>query len=457
MVPAPRPVRADELFLQVAERLTQRFAVGQDGGTALRARPPGPAGCPEWPTACVRSLLVGLQDGFELLAGLRRRSMPGRRCCALPSSRPRVTSWKVFRSLPSRNTASGLTPSTVEELVGRLADALRQHHELAGGRDLEACVAFCCILSEATVSVISSSVGRLAVDVAQRGTHLRQDLALGQHGLGAGVGAGRPSGVILSSSSSYWLPTRSRLQRVVAVGQALHAAREVVGAVRHFGERRGVAHEGLRDRLGQTLRLHQRLAGGRHLLRQAFGAKNGGAGNQQQQQHHDGQQDGQDPLLPRRVGARAAAGGAGRRFGNRGASARWRRRSPPPGSVERRRSWSSVVTAPFLARRTVFSSGTWTVSTSSSDIVEPEPSTRALSFPLFTGSNFLNLSAIELTVGPSGGFRYGVREHSRANTQKLGLLRKRLQVDFLPALPRCIGKQMPDARQVLLRRGARTP
>ena len=57
--------------------------------------------------------------------------------------------------------------------------------------------------------------------------------------------------------------------------------------------------------------MHQRLAAGPHLLRDAVCAKNGGAGNEQQQQHDDRQRDRKDALLALQVGSLGDGRGCG--------------------------------------------------------------------------------------------------------------------------------------------------
>ncbi|MNS51981.1 hypothetical protein D3C72_846830 [compost metagenome] len=298
-----------ELLLQFAQRLTQRLAVGQDGRLRF-ARGHQALQVAQNGRSLRAHLFVGLQDGFELLAGLRV-FRAGEALLRVAVEQAAGGFLEGVQVLAQQEHGVGVHTLDREELVGRLADALRQHHELAGGRDLGQRGVLLHLQRRDGFRHFEQR-GRLLVDVAQGGTHLRQDLALGQHGLGAGVGAGDQR-VDLVHLLVVLVADGFQAQGVIAVGQALHAAREVVGAVLHFDERRGAADEGLRDRLGQALRLHQRLAGGRHLLRQAFRAKDGGAGHQQQRQHHDGQHDRQHALLLGGVGAHAAARGGGQR------------------------------------------------------------------------------------------------------------------------------------------------
>jgi hypothetical protein len=291
-----------ELVLQVAERGTQRFAVGQDGGLRF-ARSDQALEVAQNGAGLRARLLVGLENGFELLARLRiARAGQALLGIALEqAARDFLEGVQVFAEQEHRVGAHAFDG---KEFIGRLADALRQHHELAGGRDLGQGGVLLHLERSHGLGHFEQ-VGRLAIDVAQRGTHLRQDLLLGQHGLGALVGALDQRrdlaefGVVLAAHAF-------QLERIVAVCQALHAPREVVRAVLDFRESGNVAHQRLRDRLGETLRLHQRLAGGRNLLRQPFGAQDGGAGDEQQQQHHGREHDREYALLARRVRAQRA-------------------------------------------------------------------------------------------------------------------------------------------------------
>ena len=109
---------ADSLLLQRLQALAQRLAVVNDARPALRARTPGPAGCPGSAPACVRVSLVLLD---QLRAGARGSAGPWCRAGAARGCRragPAAISRKEFKSLPSRNTASGLTPSIGQEFVG---------------------------------------------------------------------------------------------------------------------------------------------------------------------------------------------------------------------------------------------------------------------------------------------------------------------------------------------------
>jgi len=61
-------------------------------------------------------------------------------------------------------------------------------------------------------------------------------------------------------------PHRRNAQFGVALLQGAHAASQHLGTLLHLGKCRGAANQRLRYALGQTLRLHQRLTAGRHLL-----------------------------------------------------------------------------------------------------------------------------------------------------------------------------------------------
>ena len=123
-----------QLALQVFQRAAQRFAVGND--RCLRfARRHQALQVAQDGAGLRAGLLVQLDQRFQALARLRVLAMPARRSSGLPSSRPCAISLKEFKSLPSRNTASGRHAFHGQEFVGRLADTLRQHHQLAGCGD----------------------------------------------------------------------------------------------------------------------------------------------------------------------------------------------------------------------------------------------------------------------------------------------------------------------------------
>jgi hypothetical protein len=199
-----------------------------------------------------------------------------------------------------------------QELVGRLADALRHHHELAERRDL-ARVAVALELQGQDRLRGLEQIDRLAVDRAQRLADLGQRLLLGDHDARALLGAidERHSAVdrILHAG---W---RSRNAAFAGL-QAAHVVGEHYRAVLDFGERRRVAGQRLRHRLGEPLRLHQRLAACRDLRRAAPGRderedRERDQADQAKREHHE-----QDALL---LGGRAVADQRQRRAERRGA------------------------------------------------------------------------------------------------------------------------------------------
>jgi hypothetical protein len=103
--PAPMPV--PRTALPAASRgPAQRLAVGNDRRLRSRADT-RPCRLPRMPLAWLRVCSIQLDQRLELLARLARRVHPpgaARRC---PPAGPGPISLKEFRSLPSRNTASG--------------------------------------------------------------------------------------------------------------------------------------------------------------------------------------------------------------------------------------------------------------------------------------------------------------------------------------------------------------
>ena len=107
-----KPVSLPSCSCTALEVLAQRLAVGDDRCSAPRARRSGRRGCRGSTPPRVRV------SWYCLLSAIRRSRtcgsrVPGSPICGLPSSRPLVISLNEFRSLLSRTTASGLTPSAV--------------------------------------------------------------------------------------------------------------------------------------------------------------------------------------------------------------------------------------------------------------------------------------------------------------------------------------------------------
>ncbi len=187
-----------------------------------------------------------------------------------------------------------------QELVRALADPLRQHHELADGGDLGRRGAALQLQGRHGLGRLEQ-VGRLAVDGAQRLSHLGQGLLLRQHDLRVLLGAidqrhQRRDGVLHAG--------RNRAHQVVAGVQAAHVVGQHGAAFLDFREGGGAADHGLRDRLGQALRLHQRGTGGLHLLRVGVGRAEGEVAGSEQADDADGRQREHEALL---VAHRAAA------------------------------------------------------------------------------------------------------------------------------------------------------
>ncbi len=203
----------------------------------------------------------------------RRRSLvcaslvPGRRSSGLPLFRPSAISRKEFKSLPSRNTASGFTPSTVRNSLALLPMRCVNITSWPTA-DSSVAEASCCSFNDDTVSAVSSRSAdwRLMARSAW------------------------PTWVSVFCWPSTWLALRSarstsgkqrfdrflhgrrrRGQFALAAAQAAHVGRQHRGGLAHLGESLRAADQRLRHRLGQTLRLHQRLAHGAGLAGAAIG------------------------------------------------------------------------------------------------------------------------------------------------------------------------------------------
>jgi hypothetical protein len=163
--------------------------------------------------------------------------------------------------LPSRNTASALTPFGSEELVGALADALREHHQLAHRRQFGRRRTALQLQRRNRFGGFQQ-VRALAVDRAQGLSDLGQDLLLAHHERGVLLGA-----IHQGHQGIDLLLQRARHRRHVAIAglQAAHVARQDTLALLHLGEGRRHTDQCLRGRLGQTLRLGRGLRRCGHL------------------------------------------------------------------------------------------------------------------------------------------------------------------------------------------------
>ncbi len=212
--------------------------------------------------ACARVLSKRLASVFRRSLVCASR-VPGSRSSALPLFRPSLISPKLFRSLPSRNTASGLMPSMVTNSLALLPMRCVSITSWPAAAS-SAAAAPCCSFSDATVSAMSSRSLESRVDRAQRQAGVDQHLLLRQHRVGTAFGAGH----LRQQHIDRFAHRRCRRALVVRAGQQrAHVLRQHVRALAQLGEGRRHADDGLRDRLGHALRLHQRLAGGRRPAR----------------------------------------------------------------------------------------------------------------------------------------------------------------------------------------------
>ena len=110
------------------------FAVGNDGGLRFTRQTPDPAGCPEWRPPGYGSVRTSLIRAWAL-AGLRvlvadRRATPGCHPAGLGNFLEGSSS-----PCPAGTRPQGSRLPSVWNFVGRLADTLGQHHQLACGRN----------------------------------------------------------------------------------------------------------------------------------------------------------------------------------------------------------------------------------------------------------------------------------------------------------------------------------
>lgn len=176
-----------------------------------------------------------------------------------------------------------------EEFVSRFADSLSEHDQLAGGRHLGGRSPLLQLQGRHRLGQFEQIRG-LPIDGTQGLAHLGQDFFLAQDG---GRVVGR-TGDQRQATHELGLPLRvggHQTEALIARHQTAHIARQHVGALFDVEEGLRMPHQRLRDRLGQALRLHQRLPGARHLLRDMIRlAQRDGGGHAQdrqgQGQHH---------------------------------------------------------------------------------------------------------------------------------------------------------------------------
>ena len=182
-----------------------------------------------------------------------------------------------------------------QELVRTLADALRQHHQLARLRQFGRRRALLQLHRQHGLGRFQQIAG-LGVDGLQRLADLDQRLLLRQHQVG----------VLLGSVDQRHHRHQQRLgtgrrsrHGGAAVLQLTGVGGQHGGRFLDLDKRGGRATHRLRHRLGQPLRLHQRLAGGAHLHRVAVGRRQRQHRGSQQTDQTDQHGGTQDALLRR--------------------------------------------------------------------------------------------------------------------------------------------------------------
>ena len=278
----------------------QRFAVGVDGSLCLAGGDQA-LQVAQNGAGLGAGLFVELDQCLDLLAGLGV-ARGGQAQFAAAAQQAFGDFLERVQVLAQQEHGLGAHAFGGLEFVGRLADTLGQHHELAGSGDFRRAGALLQLQRGDGFGDLQQVRG-LPVDGAQRVADLGQDLLLVHHHLGALLGAlhqRRDLGQFIGIGAAQ----RAHAHGVVARGNGAHVARQHAGAVLHVHKGGCRARQRLRDRLGQTLRLHQRLAGGGQLLRRAVGLAQGPGRRQHQGQHRHTQQGGQRALVAR--GRRAA-------------------------------------------------------------------------------------------------------------------------------------------------------
>ena len=282
-----------QLALQTFQLAAQWLAVGNDGGLCFAGRHQT-LQVAQNRAGLGPGLFVQLDQRFQLFAGLR---VLGGRQAQLGAAFQQALRDFLEGVQVLAQQEHGLRAHAFHglELVGRLADTLGQHHQLASGGDFGS-GRILLQLERGDRFSDFQQVGRLAVDGAQSVTHLRQDLLLTHHHAGVALGA-LHQGVDGVQIGFEGLTQRLHTQLVVTGIQGAHVAGQHARAFHHVREGLWATHQRLRHRLGKTLRLHQRLAGSSQLLCGTVGLLQHPTGDQRQHHHTHGQQGQQSALM----------------------------------------------------------------------------------------------------------------------------------------------------------------
>ena len=170
--------RARQLVLQCLQILAQRLAVGHDGGLRFTSG---------HQALQVAQNAAGL--GARLLVHLEQRGEAFARLLVLGGCQAQFLAaiqqalgdlFEGVQVLSKQENRLGAHAFHGQELVGRLADALGQHHQLASRGDFGG---GCVLLQFERRDSLGDfqQVRRLAADRAQGSTDLRQRLLLGEH------------------------------------------------------------------------------------------------------------------------------------------------------------------------------------------------------------------------------------------------------------------------------------
>jgi hypothetical protein len=250
----PRPPASARLAAAV-QAAAQRLAVGHDGGLRLARR-----------HQALQVAQDGAGLGARLLVLLEQLLQRSRTCGVLGAGQAQFgiaveqavgDLAEGVQVLAEQEHGLGTDAFHGQELVGALADALRQHHQLAHRRQLGRRGALLQLQRRHRLGRFQQ-VGRLAVDGAQRLADLGQRLLL------PSTSAAFFSARSTSGSRPPPAPAGGPARRHVAF--AVSGCARCAPARRRFPSPRrnaaGAAQQGLRHRLGQPLRLRLRLAGG---------------------------------------------------------------------------------------------------------------------------------------------------------------------------------------------------
>ena len=284
-----------QALLQRLQSLAQRLAVTKDRALRVACRDQALQVAKNCARLCLGGFVLLQQRGHALPGLWLARARQTQFGIAGTDSLGQIA--KGLQVLAQQVHGLGVDAFNGDELAGTLADALRQHHQLAHRRQFGGRGALLQLERRHGLGDVQQVAG-LLVDQAQRLTHIGQRLLLRQHD--GGVLLGTPDQrqhrihCFLDSGRSGW-------QVLVTPHHRTHVAAQHLGTFLDFREGLRRADHRLRRRFGQPLRFHQRLADRADLFAAALGRTQRQHGGHDQAQQSSADQPEQHALLLRRA------------------------------------------------------------------------------------------------------------------------------------------------------------